>query len=279
MARTEAPPLARLGVRPRLRDYLRSLWSRRQLAMAIPRAELQAQHRNTALGGVWHLLDPLISVGIWWLLFGVILNVTRGVDNVVGFLAVGVFAWHFTMRSVKAGAKAITSNESLLRAISFPRAILPLSVVIAEVMSLAYAVIAMFAIVLITGEEASFTWLLIFPMFAIQLFFNLGLSLFFARLADHLRDVVQLVPYGLRVWGMVSGVFYPVTQRLADHPELYAIMKVNPAYLIMELPRRAILENAAPTAEQWLVFMAWSVVMFVVGFIFFVRRETEYGRG
>lgn len=279
MGTTEAPPLARLGVRPRLRDYMRSLWSRRELAMAIPKAELQAQHRNTALGGFWHLLDPLISVAIWWLLFGVILNVTRGVDNVVGFLAVGVFAWHFTMRSVKAGAKAITSNESLLRAISFPRAILPLSVVLAELMSLAYAVVAMFIMVLVTGEEPSWHWLLIFPMFGIQFLFNMGLSLFFARLADHLRDVVQLVPYGLRVWGMLSGVFYPVTKRLADHPELYAVMKVNPAYLIMELPRRAILENAGPTMYEWLVFLTWAVVMFVVGFVFFVRRENEYGRG
>ena len=157
MATTEAPPLARIGVRPRTRDYIRALWDRREFAMEIPRAELQAQHRHTALGGFWHLLDPLISVGIWWLLFGVILNVTRGVDNVVGFLAIGVFAWHFTMRSIKQGSRAITSNEGLLRSISFPRAILPLSVVLAEVISLGYALIAMFAIVLITGEELSWT--------------------------------------------------------------------------------------------------------------------------
>lgn len=279
MATTEAPPLARIGVRPRTRDYLRALWDRREFAMEIPRAELQAQHRHTALGGFWHLLDPLISVGIWWLLFGVILNVTRGVDNVVGFLAVGVFAWHFTMRSIKQGARAITSNESLLRSISFPRAILPLSVVLAELISLGYALIAMFVMVVITGEEPSWTWLLVFPMFLIQFFFNVGFALFFARLANHLRDVVQLVPYGLRVWGMLSGVFYPVVRRLADYPALLAVMKVNPAYLIMELPRRAILDNTAPTAVEWLTLIAWSFGMFVIGFLFFLRKENEYGRG
>jgi len=279
MATTEAPPLARLGVKPRARDYIRSLWDRRQFAMAIPAAELQAQHRNTALGGLWHLLDPLISVGIWWLLFGVILNVTRGVDNVVGFLAIGVFTYHFTMRSVKAGTRAITSNEGLLRAISFPRAILPLSVVFAEVISLAYALVAMFAVVLITGEEPGWTWLLIFPAFFVQFLFNAGLSLFMARLADHFRDLTQLVPYGLRVWGMVSGVFYPVAQRLGDHPLLFDIMQINPAYLFMEMPRRAILENAAPTAQQWITLTAWAVVMLIVGFWFFLRRENEYGRG
>lgn len=279
MATTEAPPLARLGVRPRARDYIRSLWDRRQLAMAIPSAELQAQHRNTALGGLWHLLDPLISVGIWWLLFGVILNVTRGVDNVVGFLAIGVFAYHFTMRSVKAGTRAITSNEGLLRAISFPRAILPLSVVFAEVMTLGYALAAMYTVVLITGEEPGWTWGLVFPVFFFQFLFNTGLALFMARMADHLRDLTQLVPYGLRVWGMLSGVFYPVTKRLEGHPLLFDIMQFNPAYLFMELPRRAILDNAAPTAQQWSILIAWSIVMLVVGFFFFLRRENEYGRG
>jgi teichoic acid transport system permease protein len=247
--------------------------------MAIPSAELQAQHRNTALGSLWHLLDPLFSVAIWWLLFGVILNVTRGVDNVVGFLAIGVFAFHFTMKAVKSGARAITSNEGLLRAISFPRAILPLSVVLAEFMALGYALSAMFIVVLLTGEEPAWTWLLIVPMVSIQFLFNAGLALFMARLADHFRDVVQILPYGLRVWGMISGVFYPVANRLDDHPTLFAIMKVNPAYLFMELPRRAILDNTAPTLGEWMTLAIWAVAMLIVGFLFFLGRENEYGRG
>jgi len=275
----EAPALARLGVRPRLRDYLRSLWDRREFALAIPRAELQAQHRHTALGGLWHLLDPLISVGIWWLLFGVILNVTRGLDNVVGFLAIGVFVFHFTQKSVRQGARAIVSNEGLLRSISFPRAILPISVVLAEFLSLGYALSAMFAVVLLTGEEPSWTWLLLAPMVFFQFLFNTGLAMAVARLGDHFRDIAQMASYGVRVWGMLSGVFYPVANRLGNRPELLAIMEFNPGYLFMELPRRAILNNAAPTAQEWVTLMVWSVAMLVFGFIFFVRRENQYGRG
>lgn len=276
---TEAPPLARLGVRPRPLDYIRALWDRRQLAVAIPSAELQAQHRNTALGGLWHVFDPLLTVAVWWLLFDVILNVTRGVDNVVGFLAVGVFMFHFTMKSVRLGARAITSNENLIRAISFPRAILPLSVVTAEFISLGYAMTAMLGAVLITGEEPGWTWLLLVPMVLIQFLFNAGLALFMARLAGHFRDVVQILPYTLRVWGMLSGLIYPVAKRLDGHPELFAIMQFNPAHLFMELPRRAILDNAAPTGRQWVTVIAWAVVMLVTGFLFFLRRENEYGRG
>lgn len=277
---TDLPQLARLGVRPRVRDYMRSLWDRREFAIAIPSAELQAQHRNSALGNLWHLLDPLFSVFIWWLLFGVILNVTRGVPNVVGFLAVGVFFYHFTMKSVRAGSRAITSNEGLLRAIAFPRAILPLSAVFAEVLALGYALSAMFVVVLLTGEEPAWTWLLIFPMIALQFLFNAGASLFFARLANHFRDVVQVLPYWLRVWGMLSGVFYPVALRLGrEYPDLMWIMNINPAFLFMEMPRNAILSNAAPTPQQWITVAMWGVVMLVGGFLFFLARENEYGRG
>ena len=276
----EVPPLARLGVRPRLPDYLRSLWERRQFAMAIPRAQLQAQHRDTALGGVWHLVDPLISVGIWWLLFGQILQVNRGVDNLIGFLAVGVFAFHFTQGSLKQGARSIISNEALVRAISFPRAILPLSVVFAEVMSLGYAFSAMFIVVLLTGEDPSWTWLLLAPMVFLQLLFTTGLALVMARLGDHFRDIAQMVPYGVRVWGMLSGVFFPVDRRLLpDHRTLFEVMQYNPAYLFMELPRKAILDNAAPSGRQWITLAVWGIVALVLGFLFFVRRENQYGRG
>src|SRR5688500_13205227 len=107
---TADPALARLGTRPRLADYLRTMWQRREFAAATPRAELESQHRNTVLGSVWHLLDPFILVGVYYLIFGVLVSLDRGVDNLVGFLAIGVFVWHFTTKSVKSGAKSITTN-------------------------------------------------------------------------------------------------------------------------------------------------------------------------
>lgn len=276
---TTAPALARLGTRPRVIDYLRSIWARREFAVEIPRAALQAQHRNTVLGGLWHLLDPIILVGVYYVVFGIVLDVSRGVDNLVGFLAIGVFVYHFTTKSLRAGSKSITSNEGLVRAIAFPRAILPLSQVMAEFLALGYALIAMFAVVLATGEEPAWTWLLIFPIIVIQFVFNLGAAMFFARLADHFRDITQVLPYTLRIIGYMSGVFIPMERRLADYPELLTLMQWNPFFLIMEMPREAILDNVVPPARDWAVFAAWGVVSLIIGFAFFLRREHEYGRG
>lgn len=278
MTTTAAEPLARLGTRPRPLEYLRAIWERRQLAIAIPQAEMQSQHRNTVLGNVWHLLDPIFLVGIYYVVFGLLLDVSRGVDNLVGFLAIGVFIWHFTTKSVRQGAKSITSNEGLVRSISFPRAILPLAAVSAEFMAFLYALIAMFAAVLLTGEVPAWTWLLIGPIVLVQMVFNLGLALFFARVADHFRDVLQVLPYSLRVMGYVSGVLFPIEQRLDELPRLRAAMEFNPAYVFMKTARGAVLDDVLPTAMEWAVMCGWAAGLLLVGFLFFLGREHEYGR-
>ena len=275
---TTAPPLVALGTRPRVADYLRSLWDRREFALAIPRAELQAQHRNNVLGGLWHLLDPFILIGIYYLLFGVLLDVTRGTDNLIAFLAIGVFAWHFTTKSLRQAARSIATSEGLVRAIAFPRAILPLSAVIAEFLAFLFAIVAMFVTVLLTGEDPSWHWLLIAPILALQLLFNIGFGMFLARVADHFRDVIQILPYTLRLIGYMSGVLFPIERRLEDLPVLQEIMQFNPAYLIMELPRKAIMENQAPTLKEWAVLAGWAVGATILGFFFFIAREHEYGR-
>jgi teichoic acid transport system permease protein len=275
----EAVPLVRLGTKPHLAEYLRAIWSRRHLAVEIPRANLATQHHNTVLGGIWHVLNPLFLVAVYYFIFDVVMNISRGMENFVGFLAIGVFVWHFTTRSVQAGSRSIAANEGLLRAVAFPRAILPLSVSLGEFASFGYALAAMFAIVLITGEQVGPTWLLVFPFMVVQLVFNTGLALMMARLADHVRDVQQVLPYGLRIWGYSSGIFFDVTVRAADHPLLLDIMRFNPAFLFMHLTRRALLDNGVPTLGEWAILVGWALIALAVGFVFFMRREHEYGRG
>ena len=275
----EVPPLARLGVRPRPLDYLRSLWDRRHFAMAIPAAQMSAKHSTTMLGGLWHIVDPAFQVLIWWVMFGVVLNITRGLDNLVGFLAVGSFTFHFTTNAVKSGGRALVANEGLIRAINFPRAILPLSTVMSAFMSFAYSLVAMFAICIITGEEPSWTWSLIVPIVMLQLLFNAGAAMVCARIGARFRDFLQVLPYGLRIWGMLSGIFVPLERRLADKPTLLNLMLWNPAYLYMDMARDAILDNKVPALRNWLVIAAWGVGMLVVGFFVFLGKEQDYGRG
>lgn len=274
------PGLVRLGSKPTVAEYLRALWVRREFALAIPSAELQAQHRNTVLGGLWHVLNPLLQVAVYYVVFGLILDISRGHDNFIGFLTIGVFVFHFTSKSVTAGAKAITSNEGLIRAIMFPRAILPLSVVFSEFAAFGYALLTMFGVVLVTGEAITWTWLLIAPIILLQLTFNVGAALIVARLSDHFRDVQQVLPFLLRLWLYLSGVLWPTQYFIEDYPNWTWALNFNPAYVYITLVREALLEGPPrPLGELWISAGLWAVAALVLGFVFFTARENDYGRG
>lgn len=269
--------LIKLGQSPRIGPYLRSMWARREFAMAVPLGQLRAQNFDTVLGALWHLLNPLFLAGVYYLVFGVILNTRRDVDNFVAFLTIGVFVFYFTSKCITSGASSITRSVGLIRSINFPRAILPLSSVIGETLAFLPAVLVMLVIALVTGEPPHLTWLLLVPIFAVQMVFNLGLSLVLARMSDHFLDVQQVLPYLIRIWMYFSGVFYVINASVTN-PVLNLALKGNPAHVFITLARDAVLENRT-NGKYWAVAVAWAVIVFVGGFIYFKARERSYGRG
>ena len=114
MNQPDAPPegLHLLSTTPPFGEYVRSLWARREFALAMARGEFRSKHLNTILGGLWNVLNPLLQVGVYWLIFGVLLGTDRGVTNFVGFLAVGIFTYQFSQRSFLGGASSISSVRS-----------------------------------------------------------------------------------------------------------------------------------------------------------------------
>ena len=92
------------------REYLAAMWARRDFAVALPFEEVRSTHQDTLLGNLWHLANPMLSVAVYYLVFGVMLDVSRGIDNYILFLMVGVFTFNLTTRCVLGGATAISSQ-------------------------------------------------------------------------------------------------------------------------------------------------------------------------
>jgi teichoic acid transport system permease protein len=182
------PELTQLGIRPPLFTYLRDVWRRRDFARAIAEGEVRSQNMDTVLGNIWHILNPIILASIYILIFGVILGVTRGVENFPVFIVVGVFTFHYSQKSVMGGAKSIISNEGLIRSIRFPRAILPISTVLGQTFAFVPSVVVMLILAVALGELPSLGWLLLLPVFFGQTLFNIGSAFIVARLTDLFRD-------------------------------------------------------------------------------------------
>jgi teichoic acid transport system permease protein len=216
-------------------------------------------------------------------IFGVILDTKSGVSNFIAYLCTGVFIFGFTSSVFSAGVQSITANLGLIRALHFPRAAMPISIVLVEVRNLLASMAVLIAIVLITGEPITPEWLLIGPALFLQTLFNAGLALFGARVGSKLIDVKNLVPFIMRIWLYASAVLYPVqrfTERL--HGWKLHLVEANPLLVYIELMRHALMENvklAGSPRLLWTEAAVWSVVVFVVGYVFFWRGEKGYGRG
>src|SRR5919205_1451739 len=198
------------SARPGLQQYLRQLWERRYFLIAFANARVVSLYTSARLGQIWQLLTPLLNAGVYLLLFGVLLNTNRGVDNYIAFLVIGVFIFNFTQRSVRHGADSVSRNLGLIRALHFPRATLPLAYTLAELQQLFGALVVMAGAVLITGEPVRLSWLLVPVAGALQSVFNAGVSLVVARVVAQTPDINQVLPFVLRTWLYTSGVFYSI---------------------------------------------------------------------
>ena len=269
-----------IGLRPSIPAYLRQLWARRFFIIELSRAREQSNNADSRLGQFWTVLNPLLNIAVYFLIFGVLFKANRSVPNYISFLVIGVFIFTYTQSAVLQGARSIASNLGIVRAFHFPRAVLPVSTVVEELFSLAPALVICMAIVLVTGEGITFAWLLMIPALVLQTGFNLGLVFLMARLTERIRDVAQLLPFLLRTWLYLSGVVFPIQTFAQEHKGLVGfLLSFNPAAVYIELVRDALLTSYSVPPITWVYAVFWAVLALLTGFIYFWKAEARYGRG
>ena len=324
----EGPPpgesLAELAAKYRLRPssarpgvfaYAGQLWARRHFIVGFATARNVAMYTEARLGQLWQVLTPLLNAAVYYLIFGIILDTSRGVPNFLAFLITGIFIFNFTQRAFITSSRVIVDSLPLIRALPFPRASLPIGYVLIELQQLAFSMVVLTVIVLSSGEPLTWYWLLAIPVLLLQAVFNVGMGLFLARLGAGADDFSQLMPFIVRAWMYTSGVMYSIStiSTLRHHPTISYILQINPAAVFIDLVRNAILatqREAAPgskpynarlcdlyyhdsnlvynsaychaavsTQQLWLWGVGWAVVALLIGFVFFWQAETRYGRG
>jgi teichoic acid transport system permease protein len=271
------------GSRPDIVTYTRQLWAYRHFITTYSSAVITATFNRTKAGRFWQVLTPLCNAAIYYLIFGVVINTKRDVPNFIAYLCAGVFVFGFTQQAISAGVQAITKNINMIRALHFPRATMPLATTWMTFLNMLASMVVLIIIVLATGEPVTLKWLILVPALGLQSLFNAGMALITARLGTTFVDLKQLLPFILRVWLYLSGVFYPATKFDSNLPRPVAmIAESNPAVVYIDLVRHALIHNEKllwPIMTSWILAIGWAAVIFVGGFVYFWRGEGDYGRG
>jgi len=231
------------AARPGPVAYAGLLWSRRHFIMGFATARNVAMYTEARLGQLWQVLTPLLNAAVYYLIFGLILDTSKGVPNFISFLITGIFVWNFTQRTFITTSRVMPDSLPLIRALPFPRACLPIGYVIIELQQLAMSLVILTAIVLATGQPLTWYWLLAIPALALQSVFNVGMGLFLARLGAGADDFSQLMPFLVRTWMYTSGVMFSIEtiSTLKNHPTIIYLLQINPAAVYISLMRNAVL--------------------------------------
>ncbi len=273
----DANGLRALGERPPLLRYLADLWNRRSFLFTLATAQSAARYQHNRLGQLWSVFNPMLLIASYFFVFGFLLNTSRGVNNFIGFLSIGVVLFQFISANIGSGAKAVTSNIGLVRALRFPRALLPISVTLTEFIASLPAFGLLFVLMIVTGESPKWGWLL-WPVVVMLMMMTLtGFAFMLARLVNVTRDVANLIPVSIRLLRYISGVFFPI-QHYA-HGWVGLVLTYQPFALPLTLGRESLMNEFHFGWSYWVAAVFWAFFSLGVGIVVFWRDEARYGRG
>ncbi len=248
--------------------------SSRFLFEQLVRRELRQKYQGSALGLAWYLINPLVLMGAYWFLFGVVLPVFE-VDDYPLFLLCGLVVWIFFSQSLTAAATSLLDHGALIRKARFPREAIPASVVAVQALTF-LAVLALVAIVCVAIRGTLDVALLVLPVVLGALAaFALGLGLVVAVLHAYYRDVAPILGAALLPWFFLSPIFFSVERITQGGAERFALEWLNPVAPFILAVRDVLYAGEVPGLGVLAYCVLAGVLAVVLGRALFRRMEPE----
>jgi lipopolysaccharide transport system permease protein len=219
-----------------------------ELLRTLLRRELRAKYKGSTLGVLWSLLHPLLMMGVYTLVFSVLLRVVR-IDHYPLYVLSGLAVWAFFQAAVSAGTASFHANANLIKKVWFPREIIPVAVVLAQGVTLAVMLAILIPVNLAVVPETWRTTALAAPILAGLLCLALGFAWILATANVFFRDIGHFVTILFLPWFFLTPVLYSLDQLpgTADRPWLVDVLRYgNPVTPYVEGMRGAILEGTVP---------------------------------
>jgi ABC-type polysaccharide/polyol phosphate export permease len=237
------------------------------------RRELRRKYQGSALGVAWYVVNPLVLMGAYYLMFGVVFKVAQHEDYPL-FLMVGLVVWIFFSQAVLSAAPALLDQGSLIRKARFPRETIPAAVVTVQAVTflLVLGVVALVTIAL-RGAGAS---LVLAPVLLVALFaFVLGLSLLVSVLHAYFRDVAPILAAILLPWFFLSPIFFTPDDITHNDAARAALEWLNPVAPFITAVRDVIWGGVWPSAATVLYVLAAGALALAGGAALFRRMQAE----
>jgi len=255
----------------------RTLFTYRELLFSLTKKELKVKYRGSVLGFFWSLLNPILTMLVYSFVFSIVLR--GGIKEFGIFLMCALLPFNFLSNSVNYGAGSIISNSNLVNKIYFPREIIPLSIVFANLFNFLLELVALFIALAILGYKF-YLFLYILPVIIfIQFFLVVGVTLLVSALNVFFRDLQHLITIIMMVWFFGTPIIYP----LEMVPEKFQfILKINPMTVYAAYYRNIFYyvkypEGAGfPGVLETLGALGMTILIFFIGYFVFKKLEPRF---
>lgn len=253
--------------------HLRMLYGYRELLWEWTRRDIKVRYKQSVLGAVWAILQPLALMVIFVVIFSWFIKVpSDGVPYPV-FSYCGLLPWTFLAASIGFGVPSVVGNMNLVTKIYFPREVLPISAVAACFVDFLVASTVFGGMLVVYRMPVTWALVSVPVLLLIQVVLTFGLVLFASAVNVFYRDIRFVVPLAVQLWMYASPVIYPVSMVPTWILPLYML---NPMAGLIDGYRRAILHGQAP---QW-GYVGWSaaasLLIFWAGYAYFKRAERRF---
>lgn len=273
------PPQAKIQLFWRLRE----LYRYRELLRNLVASELKARYKNSVLGFFWSLLNPLFMMLVFTVVFGV-LSPNQTIEKYPLFLLCGLLPWNFFSDSILSSVNSVVGSANLIKKVYFPREVLPIASVLAQLVNFLLAFILLFVALVIFRANFS-PWLWTLPLVILtQTCFTIGMALMLSTLNVFYRDTMIVMNVVMLAWFFLSPIFYAVTIL----PSSYTLWGIpiniqrwlyilNPVASLINIYRDLLYWGYRTDLDFFVRTVLTAFVVLVFGYWVFVRYSDRFG--
>ena len=256
----------------------REIWHYRDLLLMLVKRDFITFYKQTILGPLWFIIQPLLTTVIFIVIFGNIAKLsTDGIPQLAFYFA-GITIWNYFSESLTKTSSVFTANASIFGKVYFPRLIMPLSIVASSLLKFAVQFALFILVVLyytfVAQSIQPNIWILFTPVLILLMaLFALGVGMIFSSLTTKYKDLTFLLAFGIQLFMYITPVVYPSSAL----PEKFQILaKINPLSSIFECFRYAYLGTGTFTIADLLISTLVIVFLFFTGVLVFNKVEKSF---
>jgi homopolymeric O-antigen transport system permease protein len=261
--------------------HLKEVWQYRDLLMLFVKRDVITLYKQTILGPLWYLIQPLFTSVIFTIIFNNVAGIKTGTIPPFLFNLASVTAWSYFSSCLTLTSDTFKTNANLFGKVYFPRIIMPLSIVISNLLKFGLQMlifISFYIYYIIIGYKIGpNSTIVFFPvLIALMGLLGLGLGMIISSMVTKYRDLTFLVAFGIQLLMYISAVNYPLELIKKKMPAFSWIVEWNPMAYIIETTRFMLLDFGDFSLTGFIYTIIFTIIIFFSGLLIFNKAEKSF---